>query len=80
MTDDRTVLSVAQAYEAAFRFVWQYRQRERRPGSESLDLMLIHMEPAADTYRTSDPAAWADWQHCVEETLRGDELPGFERT
>jgi hypothetical protein len=80
MTDSGPVLSVAQAYEAAFRFVWQYREREVRPCPETLDLMLVHMEPAPDAYRTNDPAAWSDWQQCVEATLRGDELPRFPRT
>jgi hypothetical protein len=72
-------LTQAQAYEAAFRFVFQYRDRERQPGPESLDLMLVHMEPAADTYRTSDPAAWEDWQRCVQETLDGAPIPRFNR-
>jgi hypothetical protein len=77
MADTERVLTEAQAYEAAFRFVFQYRDRERKPGPESLDLMLVAMEPVADDARTSDPAAWSDWQRCVEETLRGDALPGF---
>jgi hypothetical protein len=76
MAEDR-VLTEAQAYEAAFRFVVQYRERERQPGPESLDLMLVHMEPVADHAQTNDPAAWSDWQRCVEETLRGDPVPKF---
>jgi len=75
---DRT-LTGAQAYEAAYRFVWQYRERERKPGPESLDLMLVHMEPVADYAKTNDPAAWSDWEKCVEETLRGEPLPRFDR-
>ncbi len=70
-------LSIAQAYEAAFRFVMQYRERERVPGPESLELLLVHMEPAPDWARTNDPAAWDDWQRCVAATLRGDDLPHF---
>jgi hypothetical protein len=77
MADPERVLTEAQAYEAAFRFIWQYRERERKPGPESLDLMLVAMKPVNDYARTSDPAAWPDWQRCVEETLRGDALPGF---
>lgn len=53
-------LTLTQAYEAAFRFVVQYRERERQPGPESLDLMLVSMEPVSDDARTSDPAAWQD--------------------
>jgi hypothetical protein len=77
VTEVQRVLSEAQAYQAAFRFVFRYRERERKPGPESLDLMLVHMEPVADYARTNDPAAWEDWQRCVEETLRGEPLPGF---
>jgi hypothetical protein len=77
VTDDARRLTESQAYEAAFRFVWQYREREREPGLESLDLMLVHMEPVDDDARTSDPAAWEDWRRCVDETLRGDPLPRF---
>ena len=75
---DELVLTTSQAYEAAFRFVFQYRLRERIPGPESLDLMLVHMEPVGDQARTSDPAAWPDWEECVRQTLRSDPLPGFE--
>jgi len=72
-------LTVEQAYEAAYRFVWQYREREGTPGPESLDLMLVHMEPEAGaTSRTNDPAAWEDWRGCVEATLEGARLPRFD--
>lgn len=74
---NESALTPEQAYEAAYRFVTQYRERERQPGPESLDLLLAHMEPVPDEARTSDPAAWADWQACVEATLRGDSLPRF---
>ena len=78
MNEAQRVLTESQAYEAAFRFVFQYRERERVPGPESRDLMLVHMEPVADQARTNDPAAWEDWQRCVAETLGGDPLPGFK--
>ena len=68
-------LTPDQAYEAAYRFVFQYRERERQPGPESLDLMLTHMEPVNDDAHTNDPAAWDDWRKCVEATVRGDTLP-----
>jgi hypothetical protein len=69
------MLTEEQAFEAAFRFAMQYRERERQPGPQSLDLMLVHMHPSADRYRTDDPAAWSDWQRCVQETLRRDPVP-----
>ena len=68
-------LTIEQAYEAAYRFVWQYREREREPGPESLDLMLVHMEPVDDYARTDDPAAWEDWQRGVGDPLRGLPVP-----
>jgi hypothetical protein len=70
------LLTIEQAYEAAFRFVWQYYERE--PSSESLALMLVAMQPASDSAKTNDPASWSDWERCVDETLRSAALPGFE--
>jgi hypothetical protein len=65
-------LTVEQAYEAAFRFVAQYYQRER---IVPFMLMLTSMTPTADRERTNDPAAWHDWLQCVEETLARNPLP-----
>ena len=65
-------LTVEQAYEAAFRFVAQYYERER---IVPFMLMLTSMTPTTDRERTNDPAAWHDWLHCVEETLAGNQLP-----
>ena len=76
--DSGATLTVEQAYEAAFRFVWQYYQRET--SSESLMLMLVAMEPVSDYAKTSDPARWPDWERCVAETLSGEPRPGFPRT
>jgi hypothetical protein len=68
-------LIIEHAYETAFRFVWQYYQRET--SSESLALMLVSMEPTTDHAKTDDPASWADWEDCVAKTLRDEPLPGF---
>jgi len=76
--DQEATLTAAQAYEAAYRFVWQYYGRET--SSESLALMLVAMEPVSDHARTGDPASWTDWKRCVAETLNGDPLPRFPRT
>lgn len=73
--NEETALTVEQAYEVAYRFVWQYYGRE--PSSESLALMLIAMEPVSDRARTNDPASWSDWGRCVAETVSGDPLPRF---
>jgi hypothetical protein len=68
-------LTIVQAYEAAYRFVWQYYGRE--PQSESLALMLVSMQPIDDYAKTDDPANWQDWQRCVDETLNGAPIPAF---
>ena len=67
-----TTLTPEQGYEAAFRFVAQYYERER---IAPLMLMLTSMRPTADAEQTNDPAAWSDWQRCVEDTLSGLPLP-----
>jgi len=65
-------LTERQAYEAAYRFVAQYHDRER---IVPFMLMLVAMEPKADHYATNDPASWTDWQRCLQETLDGAPLP-----
>ena len=73
-------LTQAQAHEAAYRFVWQYMDREPDPDNVSLQEMLVALEPTADQYRTNDPASWADWLKCVRDTLDGVPLPRFPHT
>ena len=67
--------ATSHGYEAAYRFVWQYYERE--PDSETLALMLVAMEPTHDAAVTNDPASWDDWQRCVRETLAGAPVPRF---
>ncbi len=71
-SDPPIALTVDQGYEAAYRFVAQYYERER---IEPLMLMLTSMRPTPDDARTNDPAAWSDWERCVEETVAGTLLP-----
>jgi hypothetical protein len=78
MDETAKTLSVSQAYEAAYRFVWQYAQRV--PDSAALELMLVAMEPVADYARTNDPASWADWAVSVEDVHAGRPVPRFPRT
>jgi len=70
---DAVDLSASQAYEAAYRFVWQYAERES--SSEALQLLLVAMEPSADGCHSNDPASWSDWLACVDATRTGAELP-----
>jgi hypothetical protein len=70
--DAGTLMTVDQAYEAAYRFVAQYYERER---IEPFMLMLVAMRPRKDLYKTNDPASWSDWQQCVRLTLAGAPLP-----
>jgi hypothetical protein len=67
-------LSVEQAYEAAYRFVAQYYNRER---IVPFMLMLRSMgwEEFDDHHITNDPASWSEWEACVRETLDGEPLP-----
>jgi hypothetical protein len=74
---DDPLLTPEQAYEAAYRFIWQYAEREP---IEPFQLMLVAMEPVPDPYRTSDPASWSDWERCVSDTLAGSPLPIFPRS
>jgi hypothetical protein len=69
-------LTVAEAYEAAYRFVWQYAARE--PSNEALQLLLVSMEPTVDAQLTDDPASWQDWTACVSDVGR-TALPRFPR-
>jgi hypothetical protein len=71
----QTLMTIEQAYETAYRFVWQYHRRE--VSSEPLLLMLVSMQPTPDHGRTNDPASWSDWEQCVAETLRGEPVPRF---
>jgi len=72
--DEHRLLTVAEAYEAAYRLVWDYASRE--PDSASLQLMLAAMEPASDPQRTNDPALWGDWLRCVDVVGR-EPIPRF---
>lgn len=65
MADHERLLTVKEAYEAAYRFVSQYRDRDRE--SESLQLMLVSMEPVDDYAMSADPASWEDWLTCVND-------------
>jgi hypothetical protein len=69
---DASPLTVEQAYEAAYRFVAQYYEREP---IVPFMLLLTSMKPTADRERTNYPAAWHDWLDCIEETLAGNPLP-----
>jgi hypothetical protein len=80
MEEETRLLTVSQAYEAAYRFVAQYSSREQE--SVSLSLMVVAMEPVTEhfllhdpPYVTHDPASWFDWEQCVDETLTGAPLP-----
>jgi hypothetical protein len=79
VADEDARLTQGQAYEAAYRFIWQYMDREPDPDAVSLQEMLVSLEPADDQARTNDPASSADWLGCVRDTLNGVPLPRFPR-
>lgn len=72
--ENTRALTSEQAYEAAYRFVFQYYKREP---IEPFEVMLTAMEPTSDQYKTNDPASWEDWDICVEETLTKAPLPDW---
>lgn len=76
MTESKS-LTEAQAYQAAYRYVWQYMDREPDPDRVSLQEMLVAMAPTSDAAKSSDPASFEDWLECVEATRRGDPIPRF---
>jgi len=80
VSNDDLQLTQAQAYEAAYRLIWQYMDREPDPDAVSLQEMLVSLEPTDDPARTSDPASWTDWLRCVRNTLDGLPLPRFPRS
>ena len=69
MAHPERMLTVTEAYEAAYRFVSQYTDRER--DSEALQLMLVSMRPVDDYAMTNDPASWEDWLKCVADAGKG---------
>jgi hypothetical protein len=48
MKEEARLLTVSQAYEAAYRFVAQYSSREQE--SVSLSLMVVAMEPVTEHF------------------------------
>lgn len=75
--EDR-LLTVDEAYRAAFHFVLQYYKRE--PIVPFL-LLLHSMTPwlqGDDPRSTSDPATWGDWLASVEAACSSDVLPPLE--
>ena len=70
-------LTDAQAYETAYRDIWQYMDREPDPDRVSLQEMLIAMEPTSDSVRSNDPASFQDWTECAAATRRRDPVPRF---
>lgn len=65
-------LSTVQAYEAAYRFIARYYEREQ---IIPIFLMLQSMGWERTHDRTNDPASWPDWQEAVRETVEGEVLP-----
>lgn len=72
MTDDEEpVLTLEEAYRAAYYFVLQYYGRER---ITPFMLMLSSMK-LEGKQQTSDPAHWNDWLASVQKALASPALP-----
>jgi hypothetical protein len=70
---DEPLLTLDQAYLAAYYFILQYYERDGRKPI-SMFLLLDSMEMDAPR-ETSDPASWHDWTLSVARAI---ELEGFE--
>jgi len=72
---DEPLLTLDEAYRAAFHFINQYYEREP---IVPFMLMLHSMTPCSqdgDPRQTSDPATWHDWMASVRAARQSDELP-----
>jgi hypothetical protein len=74
--DPERLLTVEEAYRAAYHFINQYYARER---ITPFMLMLSNMGPWSaerpELRVTSDPATWSDWLTSVEKALASPDLP-----
>jgi hypothetical protein len=69
--DEEPLLTLEEAYRAAYYFVMQYYGRER---ITPFMLMLSSMK-LEGKQQTSDPAHWNDWLASVEKALTSPDLP-----
>lgn len=76
MTDPvEPMLTLDQAYRAAYHFIYQYYLREP---IDPFMFMLASMLPSngdGPLRQTSDPATWHDWMTSVQAALASEELP-----
>ena len=71
------VLTLDEAYRAAFHLIHQYYRREP---IEPFVLMLYSMmsrNNAGEPRETNDPATWDDWISSVQAALASEELPNL---
>jgi hypothetical protein len=65
------LLTLDQAYRAAYYFIRQYYERDAlKP--ESMFFLLVWMQLDAPR-SSSDPAQWHDWLRSVEKSLAGED-------
>jgi hypothetical protein len=72
---DEPMLTLDQAYRAAYQFIHEYYLREP---IEPFMLMLVSMGPLTDSSsprETSDPATWNDWMKSVRAAFASHQLP-----
>jgi hypothetical protein len=76
-SEPEPLLTLDQAYRAAFHFIHQYYRREP---IEPFVLMLHSMMSgnwAGGLRETNDPATWDDWVASVQAALASEELPSL---
>jgi len=72
---DEPLLTVDQAYCAAFHFIRQYYEREPIVPFLVLLQSMYPWTEGGDPRLTSDPATWHDWMSSVQAALSAKELP-----
>jgi hypothetical protein len=75
-SETQPLLTIDEAYRAAYHFILQYYRREP---IEPLVLLLASMREwggaGSDPRSTADPATWSDWVQSVERARASAELP-----
>jgi hypothetical protein len=68
------LLTIDEAYRAAWRFIAQYATREPVESARRFRLLLGNMELDGPR-QTCEPAAWHDWVASVDGALASTALP-----
>ncbi|HEY3548014.1 MAG TPA: hypothetical protein VGK17_18230 [Propionicimonas sp.] len=74
---EEPLLTVDEAFRAAFHFINQYYKREPIVPFVLLLHSMTPWTPGGDPRQTSDPATWHDWMGSVRAARASEQLPDF---